>query len=148
VEIRETVILMMGILLSMVYQRRTGWPCGGFLAPGILALSGQPAGALWLLAWSALTFLPLRALTLRFGLYGRQKVGVSLLIALSIRLLGLIMGGYGGFALGALHWSGFVVPGIVAAEAASVGLVPALCGTLSVGAVTLLLGGMLPWQVP
>lgn len=110
------------------------------MSPGLMALQGNPLSMLLLLGSSVLVFLPLRCLALRFGLYGREKVGTALLLALFLK------GVVSAMALRFPHltpqalihpgWAGFVVPGIVAAEADSHGLLPVMAGTAAVGAAT------------
>ncbi|MCX7828938.1 MAG: poly-gamma-glutamate biosynthesis protein PgsC/CapC [Thermanaerothrix sp.] len=146
-EFRDLSVMALGVFFFMVYHRRTGWPCGGLVAPGLMALQGDPWAMPALVGLSVLVFLPLRLLVLRFGLYGREKVGAALLMALGLKglLLGLSLH-FPGFVpqfFADPQWLGFVVPGIAAAEAESAGLLPVAAGLVSVGAVTAMAASLL-----
>ena len=114
-----------GVLLALIWGRRTGWSCGGLITPGLLALSaGSPlrvGGSL--LAGVLLT--PVLALLSRvFGLYGRERVGAAMLLSLAARLVLLPW-------VPAASWIGWIVPGLVAADAERQGVVMTLCGAVS-----------------
>jgi len=76
------------------------------------------------------------------GLYGRQRTGAALLIALAVRVAA------GRFLPVADLWVGWVVPGLVGADMQRQGALPALGATLATAmasgmAALLLLGGLM-----
>ena len=134
----ETLILGLGILLGLVYTHRTGWGCGGILTPGLLALhASQPSRLAAALGIGVLLALPLALGVRRFGLYGRERLGAALLLALAVRALVEVR-----FPLGSL-WLGWVVPGLVAAEVQRQGVLPTLAGACSAGAAAALAARLL-----
>lgn len=115
-----------GVFAGLVWSRRTGWGCGGIITPGLLALyASHPALAAATLALGvALT--PLLSLGVRaWGLYGRERSGAAMLIALCARalLFSLLPA-----SSGVLGW---VVSGLVASDAERQGVVITLCGAVS-----------------
>ena len=126
-----SVALGVGIVIGLFYARRTGWGCGGLVTPGLLAMKAHSPlyffGAIILgLALSPL----LKLLVRRFSLYGRERVGAALLLALCLRL---VMGGEP--ALDSF-WIGWIAPGLIAAEAERQGLIMTFAGTLSCALAT------------
>ncbi|MCG8563762.1 MAG: poly-gamma-glutamate biosynthesis protein PgsC/CapC, partial [Desulfobacterales bacterium] len=108
--------------------QRTGWACGGMITPGFLAMYlGNPVQLMVLLglglaAWTIL------ALVVRItGIYGRQRLGTAMLIAL---LLKIPLAGVG---LDASLWLGWVVPGLIGADMDKQGVIPTLAAVISTG---------------
>ena len=115
-----------GIFAGLVWSRRTGWGCGGIVVPGLLALyASHPARAAATLALGV-ALAPLLSLCVRvWGLYGRERSGVAMLIALCARAL---LFPFFPASSGALGW---VVSGLVASDAERQGALITLCGAVS-----------------
>ena len=128
-------IIGLGIFVGLVWSRRTGWSCGGIITPGLLALhASNPARAAFVLALGV-ALMPLLSLCARaWDLYGRERVGAAMIIAL--------------FAQTALsfvvpfHGIGWVAAGLIAADAERQGLVMTLCGALSCSLFTVFCGAL------
>ena len=125
--------LALGLFVGLVWSRRTGWSCGGVITPGLLAsyISGptraSEAAVLSTLALGVL-LTPLLSLCARaWGLYGRERLGAAMLLSLLARAFLFF------FAPGeaALRGVGWVVPGLVAADAHRQGVLMTLCGVIS-----------------
>ena len=114
----------LGIFVGLVWTRRTGWSCGGIITPGLLALyAPSPARAVLTLALGVV-LTPLLSLCARaWDLYGRERVGAAMLLALLAQTaLRFVL---------PFHGIGWVIAGLVAADAERQGLVMTLCGALS-----------------
>lgn len=127
-----SVTLAVGILWSLFYTRKTGWGCGGLLTPGLLALKvNMPLSFFNALASGILVAFVLKILSKRFLLYGRERVGVALLLALGLRLLlrdrGLLFDDY---------WIGWAAAGLLAADADRQGIRMTLAGAVSCSIIT------------
>lgn len=121
----QSLTIAVGILFGLVWTRRTGWSCGGIITPGLLALSDPVLCALSLAVGAILVF-PLRLLRVRLCLYGRERIGAAMLLAITVKILFPFGGG----------WLGWVVPGLIAADAERQGLLMTICGTLCCAAAT------------
>ena len=129
----------LGILIGLIWTRRTGWGCGGLITPGLLALyAGEPWRAAAAVAFGALLAPALALISSRFHLYGRERLGAAMLLALGVRML---------LPLLSLpvdsHWVGWVVPGLVAAEANRQGLGMTVCSTVACAVATAFTFGLL-----
>lgn len=139
----ETLCLAAGILLGMLYYRQTGWACGGIITPGVVALYiHQPAALGVSLAAGLVTALFLEGVVRLGGLYGRQRLAAALLIALALRYPVVALGGE------ASLWLGWVVPGLVGADAQRQGVVDTLAAVVSVSAAAALLVHLLYGVLP
>jgi poly-gamma-glutamate biosynthesis protein PgsC/CapC len=119
----------MGIMAGLVWSRRTGWGCGGLITPGLLALqASDPARAAFTLLLGAMLIAPLSLVARAFRLWGRERVGAAMLLALAARvgLMFLIPAGMHP----ELHPLGWVIPGLIAADAERQGVGMTLCGTV------------------
>lgn len=127
----QTATLALGILIGLVWSRRTGWSCGGIITPGLLALyAPDPARAAFALIFGVL-LVPLLSFTARrLGLYGRERVGASMLLALCARF------GLSFLMPAGLHWVGWVIPGLIAADGERQGVVMTISGTVACALVT------------
>lgn len=127
----------LGLFLGLVWTRRTGWGCGGIITPGLLALyAGEPVRAAAILAVGVLLTPFLAAVSRLFGLYGRERIGTAMLLALGAGvLLSLVDLPF------ETHWVGWVVPGLIAADADRQGLAMTLAGTVSCAVVTAFCAG-------
>lgn len=127
----ETLCLAAGILLGMLYYRKTGWACGGIITPGVIALyiSDPLKIGVALMAGMA-TWLILEGLVRYTGIYGRQRLAAALLIALALR--------YPLVALTAETslWLGWVVPGLVGADMQRQGATVTMASTVAVSVAT------------
>jgi len=132
----------LGIALNLVFAELFGFTSAGLVVPGYLALYlDQPSRLAATLLLSLATWAAVRhGLCRLVVLYGRRRLGVTVLV---------------GFLLNALlNWTlrelppqpldmriiGYIVPGIIANEIISQGIIPTLATTLLVaGLVRLLL---------
>ena len=127
----ESITVGIGILVGLAWSRRTGWSCGGVITPGLLALyGGDPRRTALTLALGALLAPPLSAAARTFGLYGKERIGAAMLLALLSRLLLEML-----FPL-KLHWVGWIIPGLIAADCDRQGMGMTLCSTISCALVT------------
>ncbi|WP_233572653.1 poly-gamma-glutamate biosynthesis protein PgsC/CapC [Fretibacterium sp. OH1220_COT-178] len=126
----EGVTVGIGVLFGLIWSRRTGWSCGGLVTPGLLALhAGSPYRIAMALALGGLLAAPLGTLSHALGLYGRERVGAAMLLALAVRLVLTPF-------VPVPFWIGWVVPGLVAADAQRQGVSMTLCGALSCAVAT------------
>lgn len=128
---RVSLTIAIGIILAICYSRRTGWSAGGLVTPGLLAIQAPAplnfAGTLLLaLLFAAL----LRILTKIFSLYGRERVGAALLIAIIFRLI--FRGRLGADAF----WIGWIAPGLIAADIERQGVLMTLSAAVSTSIAT------------
>lgn len=128
---RVSLTIAVGIVFSLFYSRRTGWSTGGLVSPGLLALqAADPLYFAGTLGLSCLFCLLLRPLVRIFCLYGRERVGVSLLIAILFRLLFRNDFGIDVF------WIGWIAPGLIAADMERQGVAQTVAATLSTSVAT------------
>lgn len=127
----DTLTVGIGIFIGLIWSRKTGWSCGGVVTPGLLALYAHDwRGILGTLTLGILLSIPLKMLTQRWSLYGRERIGTAMLLALAARFfLGSVL-----FLNG--HWIGWVIPGLIAADTDYQGIGMTLCGVLSCSVVT------------
>lgn len=128
---RVSLTIAVGIILALYYSRRTGWSPGGLVTPGLLAVQAPAplnfAGTLLL----ALLFAAiLRLLTKITSLYGRERVGAALLIAIVFRLVFRERLGVDAF------WIGWIAPGLIAADIEHQGVAMTLSAAVSVSIAT------------
>lgn len=134
---RVTVTIAVGIACGLFYSRRTGWDTGGLVTPGLLASVGGAGTYGALLVMSLLFAAVLRLLVRRFALFGRERVGVALLIALVFRMF---------FRAGLdvnVGWIGWIVPGLIAADVERQGALMTLAAVVSVSMTTVFLASLL-----
>ena len=139
----------LGVLAGLVWGRRTGWGCGGLVTPGLLALSAaSPLRILWALL-AGLALAPILSLLSRaLGLYGRERVGAAMLLSLAaclilLPLLPLLPPLPTLPSLPAHLWPGWVLPGLIAADAERQGPVMTVCGAVSCAAAASFAVGLL-----
>lgn len=122
----DLLLLGLGIALGMYFYDRTGYSPGGLITPGFLALELASPGRIAAVLLSGGAVAVLLTLTVRTtGIYGRQRTGAAMLLALGIRLL---LGGF--FGLSSL-WIGWVIPGLLGADMQRQGVLPTLGATLA-----------------
>jgi len=115
------------IALSMFFTRRTGMSCGGVITPGLLALSlGDPLKVGLALGMGVVLSFVLGAFVRLTGIYGRERLALSLLLALGARVVFQAF-----FPIPSL-WLGWVVPGLIAADIQRQGIVGTVSGAVSV----------------
>ncbi len=121
-----TLTLALGIALSMLWEKRTGFASGGLIAPGVAALTlYDPYRLLSGLGLSFAVWVIIELLSRRFTMYGRQRIGSAMLIALGLRVL---MGQFSPDPF----WFGWVVPGLIAADIQRQGIVETVASLLIV----------------
>lgn len=104
-------LLLIGILLGMYFYERTGLSCGGVITPGILAMSlGSPVRILWALAAAFVVWAFMEGVSRVFVVYGRQRIALSMAVALLVKMI------LGGFSDPGALWLGWAVPGLMAAD--------------------------------
>ena len=124
----ETFCLAAGMLLGMLFYRKTGFSSGGIITPGVLAMYAfDPLKISVSLAAGVVTWGLLELLVRFTGVYGRQRLAAAMLIALAIRYPVVSFGGE--ISL----WLGWVVPGLVGADMQRQGALTTLAGALAVG---------------
>jgi poly-gamma-glutamate biosynthesis protein PgsC/CapC len=144
---RVSLTLAIGIAISLFYSRRTGWACGGLVSPGLLAMqAADPLHFAAVLALSVVLAAILRLLSKFFSsltkssffsLYGRERVGAALLLALAFRLVlrPVLQGEFAVAGIDAL-WIGWAAPGLIAADIDRQGMTPTLAAVTSAGLAT------------
>ena len=124
----ESLTVGLGVLWGLVWCRRTGWSCGGLVTPGLLALcAATPAKALFSLLLGLILTPVLAVVSHVLDLYGRERTGAAMLLSLTARLALLP------FAPAPL-WTGWVVPGLIAADSGRQGALMTICGAVSCSA--------------
>jgi len=123
--------LALGILGGLFWSRRTGWNCGGLITPGLLALySDAPLSCLYSIMIGVF-LAPVLNLIVRHGrLYGRERIGSAMLLALAVRCLWMYL--FPSVGGDVPLWLGWVVPGLLAADIQRQGLGITLAGAVSV----------------
>jgi hypothetical protein len=122
----QSLTVGLGILAGLFWSRRTGWSCGGIVTPGLLALyASDPGRAAFALALGAALTVPLSFVARGLGLYGRERVGAAMLLALVAKI------GMAFFVPDPSSWIGWVIPGLIAADGERQGVAMTLCGAVS-----------------
>ena len=136
----ETLCLAIGVLLGMLYYKKTGWACGGIITPGVIAMYiGDPWKVGVSLTAGLLTWLILELLVRFTGVYGRQRLAAALLIALALRYP--LVNVLGETSL----WLGWVVPGLVGADIQRQGAVSTLAAVVAVSIAAAMSVQLLQW---
>ena len=140
--------ISIGIALNLLFTEVFGFTSAGLVVPGYLALYLDRPGrlaatlALSVLTWAAVRYGLARVMVL----YGRRRLGVTVLV-------GFVLNGLLNLALREfppqpvdVRIIGYIVPGIIANESLSQGLLPTLGTTLLVaGLVRLVLLAFVGW---
>ena len=127
-----TITLITGILLGLVWKRRTGWNVGGVITPGLLALYPPERIIVCLLAGVVLAPI-VEAVSRRLDLWGTERTGCAMILALILRE-----------ALPSGLGVGFVVSGLIAGDVNRQGIAMTLCGAVSCSLTTIMLTGLIP----
>lgn len=131
---RISLTIAIGIILAILYSRRTGWSAGGLVTPGLLALQAPaPLNFCGTLLLALLFSVILRFLTKNFSLYGRDRLGAALLIAIAFRLVFMDRVGAEAF------WIGWIAPGLIAADIERQGILMTLSSAVSTSIATAIL---------
>ena len=136
---RVSLTIAVGIIASLVYARRTGWSSGGLVTPGLLAIQAtNPVYFAGSLALAVVFSFILRPITKKFTLYGRERVGVAMLLAIAFRLL--FRGNFGSFGgpvdVFGEFWIGWIAPGLIAADMERQGVWMTLAAAVSTAIAT------------
>ncbi|MGI6774965.1 poly-gamma-glutamate biosynthesis protein PgsC/CapC [Acetomicrobium sp.] len=130
---QDLIIIALSIILGMIFYQRTGVATGGIISPGLLAIrSFSPQLCATTILNALIILFILEALVRIFGLYGRQRISIALLLAVSLRL---VSSSY-------LPWIGWVVPGLIAADMQRQGVVPTVLALLIVSGLSVLVGSL------
>jgi poly-gamma-glutamate biosynthesis protein PgsC/CapC len=140
--------IALGIAVSLLVSEVVGVSAAGLVVPGYLALHlDQPARlaatfAVALATWALVRF----GLSRLVVLYGRRRLAVAVLAGFLLNVLAeRLLLAFPAQPVDA-RVIGYIVPGLIASEAASQGVVPTFAVTLLVAvAVRLLLVLLLPW---
>jgi hypothetical protein len=134
--------MALGIAAGLLWTRRTGWNCGGIITPGLLALSlSEPLGGIITLGLGV-ALVPFLSITTRFlGIYGRERVGVAMLLSLGVETV------LACFIPASPPWVGWVIPALIAADAERQGIVPTICGAVSCALAASSAVSLLAWVV-
>ncbi|GHS99004.1 capsular polysaccharide biosynthesis protein CapC [Synergistales bacterium] len=131
-----SLTLAVGVAVGLVYYRRTGWSPGGLVTPGLLALSASdPVSFLGALLLGLAFAVVLRCLVSKMCLYGRERVGAALLMAILFRLV--FRSVMPALFIDSL-WIGWAAPGLIAADAERQGALMTVTGATSTGIATAL----------
>jgi poly-gamma-glutamate biosynthesis protein PgsC/CapC len=133
--------IALGITLNLILTELIGFTSAGLVVPGYLALYlDQPGRLAATLALSLATWAVVRfGLSRLIVLYGRRRLGVTVLIGFVLNgLLNLALRHLPSQPLD-LRIIGYIVPGIIASEALSQGVIPTMATTLIVAALVRLL---------
>lgn len=124
------VPLAFGILFGLFWSRRTGWNCGGLITPGILALHADtPLSCFYSLLLGVVLAPILHVLVQRKSLYGRERIGAAMLLAIAARCLCLHL--FPSVSAAVPLWLGWAVPGLIAADIERQGVCITLAGAVS-----------------
>jgi len=137
----QDIALGLGLLVNLLSTEVLGFPSGGFVVPGYLALFlNRPIRVLAtffiaLLTWAIVHFILSRIMLL----YGRRRFALTLLVgfiiaALSERFLGGIQG-----VSAEMRSIGHLIPGLLAAGMLSEGVIPTAAAALGGSALVRLL---------
>ena len=140
--------IAIGIVFSLVFAELFGFTSAGLVVPGYLALHlnhpGRLAATLLvsLATWAVVRY----GLSRLIVLYGRRRVGVTVLV-------GFVLNGLVDWFLHAippqpvdLRIVGYIVPGLIANEALTQGIIPTMATTLLIaGLVRLVLLAVTGW---
>jgi poly-gamma-glutamate biosynthesis protein PgsC/CapC len=120
------LLVALGIALGLFLFHRTGYSPGGIITPGFLAMELASPGRIAAAFGCALVVAALLSLLVRrTGLYGRQRTGAAMLLALGLKVL------LGDLFPAAPAWIGWVVPGLIGADMQRQGIVPTVASSLA-----------------
>lgn len=140
--------IALGIAVSLLVSEVVGISAAGLVVPGYLALHLDQPGrlaatfAVALATWALVRF----GLSRLVVLYGRRRLAVAVLAGFLLNVLAeRLLLAFPAQPVDA-RVIGYIVPGLIASEAASQGVVPTFAVTLLVAvAVRVLLVLLLPW---
>ena len=122
----DVLLVALGIALGLFLFHRTGYSPGGIITPGFLAMELASPGRIAAAFGCALAVAALLSLLVRrTGLYGRQRTGAAMLLALGLKVL------LGDLFPAAPAWIGWVIPGLIGADMQRQGIVPTVASSLA-----------------
>lgn len=128
---RVSLTIAVGIILGLIYARRTGWSAGGLVTPGLMAIQAVSfVNFTATLLLATLFAAILRILSKPFLLYGRERIGAALLIAITFRLI------FRGNFVADAFWIGWIAPGLIAADIERQGFVMTMSAVISTSLAT------------
>lgn len=134
------IALVVGIILSLIYNDVTGISPAGLVVPGYLSLIfDQPMFVAYIFIFSLITYLIVVHGIGRFTiLYGRRKFAAMLTVGLLIKLLLDFLYPYVDFAALEFRGIGVIVPGLIANTIEKEGVVLTVTSTILLTAATYL----------
>ena len=129
--------IALGIAFNLLFTEAFGFTSAGLVVPGYLALYlDQPTRLLATLLLALATWAVVRhGLSRMVVLYGRRRLGVTVLVGFVLNgLLNWLLQSLPPQSLD-LRIIGYIVPGIIANEALSQGVVPTFATTLLIAAL-------------
>ena len=134
----DVLLVALGIALGLYLFHRTGYSPGGIITPGFLAMELASPGRIAAAFGCAVVVSALLSHLVRgTGLYGRQRTGAAMLLALGLKVV-----------LGDLFpawpaWIGWVIPGLFGADMQRQGIVPTAATSLASAFATSLAAALL-----
>ena len=126
----RALVLIIGILLGLVWKRRTGWGCGGIITPAVLALYDSPERIIICLLAGIILAPIVEILADYFDLYGTEKTGAAMILGVIVSEI--VPSNFG---------LGFVLPGLIACEINRQGIIMTICGTVSCALAAIMIAG-------
>lgn len=115
-----------GIVLGLYFYHKTGYSPGGVITPGFLAMTlSSPRRTVAVLLCAAVVAGVLSVVVRGTGIWGRQRTGVAMLIALGVKAA------LDGLLPGMPLWVGWVVPGLLGADMARQGVITTAAASLA-----------------
>ena len=136
-------LFVIGILVALAVDERTGLSPGGVITPAYMALAlHDPAGVVLTLVVALVANAATRALEGTMLLYGRRRFAMQVLIGLTLKLLiERVLPGTNWAPLLGLELIGYVVPGVLAESMRRQGSLPTM-GALVLAVVVTRLAGL------
>ena len=125
-----TITIGIGIIISMIYDWRTGFGSGGLISAGTLALTLYSPQRVFICAAASLLIWPVLDFCVKhWGIHGRTRIGLAMVMSLLLRV---ILGSF----IQPVPWVGWVIPGLIAADIQRQGIFSTFCGLCSVTVLT------------
>ena len=122
----DVLLVALGIALGLYLFHRTGYSPGGIITPGFLAMElASPARVAAAFGCAMIVGALLSLLVRGTGLYGRQRTGAAMLLALGVKVV------LGDLFPAAPAWIGWVIPGLIGADMQRQGIVPTAAASLA-----------------
>ena len=142
----DVLLVALGIALGLYLFHRTGYSPGGIITPGFMAMELASPGRIVAAFGCALAVAALLSLLVRgTGMYGRQRTGAAMLLALGLKVM------LGDLFPAAPVWIGWVIPGLIGADMQRQGIIPTVAAAMAsafaaslAAALLLSISGVLP----